>query len=30
MEGQISKLLNDVAALKDKNREIIYKNGNGG
>jgi|TARA_R100000353_G_scaffold110914_2_gene79534 hypothetical protein len=30
MEGQISKLLNDVEALKDKNREIIYKNGNGG
>ena len=30
MEGQISKLLNEVEALKDKNREIIYKNGNGG
>ena len=30
MEGQISKLLNDVEALKDKNREIIYKNGTGG
>ena len=30
MEGQISKLLNDVEALKDKNREIIYKNGTEG
>jgi len=27
MEGQISKLLNDVEALKDANREIVYKNG---
>jgi hypothetical protein len=29
MEGQISKLLTDVEELKDKNREIVYKNGNG-
>jgi len=29
MEGQISKLLSDVEQLKDKNREIVYKNGNG-
>tara|TARA_R110002012_G_scaffold95573_1_gene230955 strand:+ start:44 stop:466 length:423 start_codon:yes stop_codon:yes gene_type:complete len=29
MEGQISKLLADVEELKDKNREIVYKNGNG-
>ena len=29
MEGQISKLLTDVEALKDANREIVYKNGNG-
>ena len=29
MEGQISKLLTDVEQLKDKNREIVYKNGNG-
>ena len=27
MEGQISKLLTDVEALKDANREIVYKNG---
>ena len=27
MEGQISKLLTDVEALKDANREIAYKNG---
>ena len=27
MEGQISKLLADVEELKDKNREIVYKNG---
>jgi len=27
MEGQISKLLIDVEALKDANREIVYKNG---
>ncbi len=29
MEGQISKLLTDVEELKDANREIVYKNGNG-
>ncbi len=29
MEGQISKLLADVEELKDKTREIVYKNGNG-
>lgn len=29
MEGQINKLLTDVEQLKDKNREIVYKNGNG-
>jgi hypothetical protein len=29
MEGQISKLLVDVEELKDANREIVYKNGNG-
>ena len=29
MEGQISKLLEDVEELKDENREIVYKNGNG-
>ena len=29
MEGQINKLLIDVEALKDANREIVYKNGNG-
>ena len=29
MEGQISKLLTDVEKLKDENREIVYKNGNG-
>ncbi len=29
MEGQISKLLSDVEELKDENREIVYKNGNG-
>ena len=29
MEGQISKLLADVEELKDENREIVYKNGNG-
>jgi uncharacterized protein HemX len=29
MEGQISKLLEDVEKLKDANREIVYKNGNG-
>jgi hypothetical protein len=28
-EGQINKLLTDVEELKDKNREIVYKNGNG-
>jgi len=28
MEGQINKLLTDVEELKDKNREIVYKNGN--
>ena len=27
MEGQIAKLLTDVEALKDANREIVYKNG---
>ena len=27
MEGQISKLLEDVEELKDANREIVYKNG---
>ena len=27
MEGQISKLLTDVEALKDANREIVYQNG---
>ena len=27
MEGQINKLLTDVEQLKDKNREIVYKNG---
>ena len=27
MEGQINKLLTDVEELKDKNREIVYKNG---
>jgi len=30
MEGQIAKLLEDVEKLKDANREIVYKNGNGG
>ena len=30
MEGQIEKLLHDVEKLKDANREIVYKNGNGG
>ena len=30
MEGQIEKLLHDVEKLKDENREIVYKNGNGG
>jgi uncharacterized protein HemX len=29
MEGQIAKLLTDVEELKDANREIVYKNGNG-
>ena len=29
MEGQIAKLLEDVEELKDANREIVYKNGNG-
>jgi len=29
MEGQISKLLEDVEELKDANREIVYQNGNG-
>ena len=29
MEGQIEKLLHDVEKLKDANREIVYKNGNG-
>ena len=29
MEGQINKLLTDVEELKDANREIVYKNGNG-
>ena len=29
MENQISKLLTDVEELKDANREIVYKNGNG-
>ncbi len=29
MEGQIEKLLHDVEKLKDENREIVYKNGNG-
>ena len=29
MEGQINKLLTDVEELKDENREIVYKNGNG-
>ena len=29
MEGQINKLLIDVEELKDANREIVYKNGNG-
>ena len=29
MERQINKLLTDVEELKDKNREIVYKNGNG-
>ena len=29
MEGQISKLLEDVEKLKDANREIVYQNGNG-
>jgi RNA-splicing ligase RtcB len=29
MEGQINKLLTDVEKLKDENREIVYKNGNG-
>ena len=29
MEGQISKLLTDVEELKDENREIVDKNGNG-
>jgi hypothetical protein len=29
MEGQINKLLVDVEELKDANREIVYKNGNG-
>ena len=27
--GQIEKLLHDVEKLKDDNREIVYKNGNG-
>jgi len=29
MEGQIARLLEDVEKLKDANREIVYKNGNG-
>ena len=29
MEGQKEKLLHDVEKLKDENREIVYKNGNG-
>ena len=29
MEGQIEKLLHDVEKLKDANREIVYKSGNG-
>ena len=29
LQKQVEKLLNDVEELKDKNREIIYKNGNG-
>ena len=29
MEGQLAKLLEDVEKLKDANREIVYKNGNG-
>ena len=29
MEGQIEKLLHDVEKLKDEDREIVYKNGNG-
>ena len=28
LQKQVEKLLNDVEQLKDKNREIIYKNGN--
>tara|TARA_Y100000401_G_scaffold104535_1_gene96432 strand:- start:169 stop:570 length:402 start_codon:yes stop_codon:yes gene_type:complete len=28
LQKQVEKLLNDVEELKDKNREIIYKNGN--
>ena len=28
LQNQVEKLLNDVEELKDKNREIIYKNGN--
>jgi len=27
LQGQMTKVLEDIEMLKDKNREIIYKNG---
>ena len=30
LQKQVEKLLTDVEELKDANREIVYKNGNGG
>ena len=29
IEGQLKKALTDIEKLKDENREIVYKNGNG-
>ena len=29
LQKQVEKMLEDIEQLKDKNREIVYKNGNG-
>ena len=29
LQKQVEKMLEDIETLKDKNREIVYKNGNG-
>ena len=28
LQKQVEKMLEDIETLKDKNREIVYKNGN--